>query len=89
MTSFQTIILTNDREGVAVSMNDTVVDTIVPESGFRTPAEIGDAKAPSGHLLTTTVPVQFLKDEEKMAPGLISNLPEGPKEHFASVSGLR
>ena len=70
-------------------MNDAVVDTIAPDSGFRTPAEIGDARAPSGHPLTTTVPVQFLKEEEKMAPGLISNLPEGPKEHFAAVSGLR
>ena len=89
MTSFQTIILTNERDKVAVSMNDAVVDTILPESGFRTPAEIGDAKAPAGHLLATTVPVLFLKDDEKMAPGLISNLPEGPKEHFASVSGLR
>ena len=89
MTSFQTIILTNERDKVAVSMNDAVVDIIAPEIGFRTPAEIGDAKAPSGHLLNTTVPVQSLKEEEKMAPGLIGNLPKGPKEHFASVSGLR
>ena len=50
-------------------MNDTVVDTIVLESEFRTPAEIGDAKAPTGHLLTTTVPVQTLKEYEKRAPG--------------------
>ena len=50
-------------------MNDAMVNTIVPESGFRTPAEMGDAKAPTGHLLTTTVPVQFLKEYEKMAPG--------------------
>ena len=48
---------------------DAVVDTTVPESGFRTPAEIGDAKAPTGHLLTTTVPVQTLKEYEKRAPG--------------------
>ena len=48
---------------------DAVVDTTVPESGFRTPAEIRDAKAPTGHLLTTTVPVQTLKEYEKRAPG--------------------
>ena len=50
-------------------MVDAVVDTTVPESGFRTPAEIGDAKAPTGYLLTTTVPVQTLKEYEKRAPG--------------------
>lgn len=69
ITSFQTITLTNERDKVAVSMDDAVVNTIVPESGFRTPAEIGDAKAPTGLLLTTTVPVQTLKEYKKIAPG--------------------
>ena len=57
------------RDKVAVPRVDAVVDTTVPESGFRTPAEKGDAKAPTGHLLTTTVPVQTLKEYEKRAPG--------------------
>ena len=89
MAGFQTLILSNDNEMVAVSVNGAVTDTIMVEGGFRTPAEIGDARAPGGHLITTTVPVMFLKDEEKMAPGFIRNIPEGPKEYFAANSGLR
>ena len=62
-------------------MNDAMVNTIVPESGFRTPAEMGDAKAPTGHLLTTS--------SSRNTRRWLLNLLEGPKEHFSPVSDSR
>ena len=77
------------QELVSVSVDGQLVNGIVLENGFRTPTEVGKARAVSGHLITNTAPVKFITEDQKLRPGLIQSLPEGPKEHYAAVSGLR
>ena len=90
-TQMQILLLPSPQgqELVSVSVNGQLADNIVPEKGFRTPTEVGKARAVSGHLITNTAPVKFVREDQKLRPGFIQSLPEGPKEHYAAVSGLR
>ena len=89
--SMQILLLPSDQNQdlVNISTGGQLADDIVLDKGFRTPAEVGNARAIGGHLITNTVPVDFISEEHRLQPSFIQNLPEGPKEHYAAVSGLR
>lgn len=86
---FQTIILQGNMDEVAVSFGDQISDTVYSEVSFRTPAEFAKSSAPSGHTLLNTVPVSFIKDEEKLPAWFFQNIPQGSKEFFARQANLR
>ena len=78
-----------NQDRVNISTGGQLADDIVLDKGFRTQAEVVNARAIAGHLITNTVPVKFISEEQRLKPSFIQNLPEGPKEHYAAVSGLR
>ena len=64
--AFQTLILGTDRDIVWVSFQDKISDTVYADVEFRMPADIGSSSAASGHSTSNTVPVAFIKEEEKL-----------------------
>ena len=90
-TQLQILLLPpyQSQELVNISVDGQLAINIVLEKGFRTPTELINARVLTGHSVSNTVPVQFIKEEQKLLPGFVQNLPEGPKEHYAAASGLR
>ena len=74
---------------VAVSYGGQITDTVYSDVDFRTPAEFANSSAPSGHTMLNTVPVAFIKDEEKLPSWFFQNIPQGGKEFFARQANLR
>ena len=85
---FQTIIL-GDMDKVSVSFRDQITDTVYSDIDFRTPADFCNSSAPSGHTILNTVPVAFIKDEEKLPSWYFQNIQPGGKEYFACQANLR
>ena len=87
--SFQTLILGRERDIVLVSFEGRISDTIYRDVEFRMPADIGSSSAASGHSTLNTVPVAFIKEEEKLPSWFLQNIPQGGKELFANQANLR
>ena len=87
--SFQTIILARETDTVSVSFGDKITDTVYSGIEFRTPADIVNSSAASGHTTLNTVPVAFIKEEENLPSWFLQNTPQGSKEFFANQANLR
>ena len=86
--AFQTIIL-GDMDKISVSFRDQITNTVYADIDFRTPADLRNSSAPSGHTTMNTVPVKFIKDEEKLPSWFFQNIPLGSKEFYACRANLR
>ena len=87
--AFQTLILGRERDIVLVSFKDRIFNTIYRDVEFRMPADFVNSSAPLGHSTLNTVPVSFIKEEEKLPSGFLQNIPQGGKEFFANYANLR
>lgn len=86
---FQILLLQNNSEDVAVSMNGVLVPTIYTTLGFRVPVEFASITAPAGHTLLNTAPISFINMDEHLPADFIPTLPQGSREFFANQANLR
>ena len=87
--AFQTLILGREKDIVLVSFEDRISCTVYRDIEFRMPADIGNSLAASGHSTSNTVPVAFIKEEEKLPSWFLQNIPQGGKELFVNQANLR
>ena len=87
--AFQTLILGREKDIVLVSFEDRISDTIYRDVEFRMPADFANSSAISGHSTSNTVPVTFIREEEKLPSWFLQNIPQGGKELFANQANLR
>ena len=86
---FQTLILGEGADILLVSYQDRVSCSIHKGVEIRMPTEVAHSAESSGHTISSTVPVEFITDEQKLPPGFIQNIPTGGKEFFATHTNLR
>ena len=86
---FQTLVMNNDSDMIAVSHLGQLVPYFLSDGTCRAPADFSTASAPAGHTLTNTVPVKFLSDEELLPQAIIDSIPQGSREYFATQANLR
>ena len=87
--AFQTLILGSEKEIVLVSFEDRICNTISRDVEFRTPADFVNSFVPLGHSTSKTVPVAFIKEEEKLSSWFLQNITQGGKALFANQTNLR
>ena len=88
-TDFPTIILRKEKDIVLVSYRHMVSSSICRGVPFRTLANAEHSAEFSGHTVSSTVPVEFITEEQKLPPGFIQNIPSGRKEFFVTHANLR
>ena len=72
-----------------VSFEDKISDTVYAGVEFRTPADFVNSLVTLGHSTLNTVPVAFIKEEEKLPSWFLQNIPQGGKKMFANQANLR
>ena len=87
-TDFQTIILGKEKDIILVSYRDRVSSSICRGVQVRTPANAEHSAEFSGHTISSTVPVEFITEEQKLPLEFIQNIPCGGKEFFMAQANL-
>ena len=88
-TDFQTIIFGQEKDTVLVSYKHKISSSIYRGVPIRTPANAVHITESSGHTLSSTVPVEFIMEEQKLPLEFIQNIPYGGKESFTDQANLR
>ena len=88
-TDFQTIILGKEKDIVLVSYRDRISSSICRGVPVRTPVNAEHCAEFLCHTLLSTVPVEFITEEQKLPQEFIQNIPYGGKESFAAQVDLR
>ena len=87
-TDFETIIFGQEKDTVLVSYGDKISSSIYRGVPIRTPANALNMTESSCHTSSSTVPVEFIAEGQRLPWDFIQNVLYGGKESFTDQANL-